>query len=89
VLSLAGITNRRRAFSGRAEHTACCIRVLRYGLSELDEVAMSVISRIRNKLAPETTEKQVCIYSNRMLVSRVRDSDSEKLNSAEDWARIA
>ena len=36
-------------------------------------------SKIRNKLAPETTEKLVYVYSNRRLVSKICDSDELKM----------
>ncbi len=51
-------------------------------------------SKIRNKLAPETTKKLVYVYSNRKLVSKIEDTDElkmfawEKLNEDVE-ARIA
>jgi hypothetical protein len=36
-------------------------------------------SKVRNKLAPETTEKLVFVYSNRKLVTKIQDKDELKM----------
>ncbi len=38
-----------------------------------------IYSKVRSKLAPETTEKLVYVYANRRLVSKICESDALKM----------